>query len=790
MARASWLSIHEPARAPHRLHRVLGIVNGGPLPFYRAALVSLTVTSALVTVIALRIRPHGLSAAPQREMSHAALAVLCLSVALGFASLLLRGRVRPAWLDRAVAPQERAAIWLALAAWLPFLAIVAYYRAKATFPPSVHWINFGYDDKRWITAAYLLCALALMLFLVAAAHVLNVGRDHPQSWRAWFAGLLPRSNAGTVVAPPAGHAVGDGETALAGRRPQAVRILQVAAGIATALGLAYYFLGPPWYLSRTKSYIGYQEDVFLVGFQAITKGHLPYIGVAGVQYGPGTQLASYWFMRHVASFSLVGFREAWALFQWIGASILFVAFFLAFGYARGLAASLLSALVYPTLHQVAFQPGGSFDGFWAWANPLRYVGTITLVVLLPAAIRRCPSWRGVVSGFALGVVWGVMSYMAQENLIAGGAGALLVGALLLLTGTFLWRAIRAGLAAVLAGFVVVWLPVLGFYAVHGDLSQFLNLYFLSPRAVAQGYSDTSWQGASHKPSPLTTMFYALPFVLAVLGLLTVVQFRPFRIAAEWSRDRILLAAMVLVTILLYQGALLRSDTSHLTGTLLAVPALVVVASTVLPRLLGGHRRRTLIAAGAAIAAASFALLPLQAFTLSSVRSVAEAPYLDRQALAADSRSAGGTSLAARRVGAGLASARHCCQGAAVPMRRFIDVMNQLHTIIGSRTTYVVDVRHGYPGLVYFVADLTPAPVLFDEYTTVLNKPQLRAYMADFSRSVLPLTQALVTTSLDEPEARIFIQRYPNARRMTLHFAGQPYYVLLRPGTPNPRLGTC
>jgi hypothetical protein len=41
-----------------------------------------------------------------------------------------------------------------------------------------------------------------------------------------------------------------------------------------------------------------------------------------------------------------------------------------------------------------------------------------------------------------------------------------------------------------------------------------------------------------------------------------------------------------------------------------------------------------------------------------------------------------------------------------------------------------------PGLVYFVADLTLAPVQYDKYTTVLKVPQLQAYMAYFRAYVL------------------------------------------------------
>jgi hypothetical protein len=47
--------------------------------------------------------------------------------------------------------------------------------------------------------------------------------------------------------------------------------------------------------------------------------------------------------------------------------------------------------------------------------------------------------------------------------------------------------------------------------------------------------------------------------------------------------------------------------------------------------------------------------------------------------------------------------------------------------------------------------------------------------------VLPQTQAVLTYDLNAPEARYFLQRYPGARRVTLRFAGQPYYILLRQG---------
>ena len=50
-------------------------------------------------------------------------------------------------------------------------------------------------------------------------------------------------------------------------------ILSLAwAGLATALGLAWYFLGPPWYIGQSTIPVGPQEDVWLVGLQAIARG--------------------------------------------------------------------------------------------------------------------------------------------------------------------------------------------------------------------------------------------------------------------------------------------------------------------------------------------------------------------------------------------------------------------------------------------------------------------------------------------------------------------------------------
>jgi hypothetical protein len=800
-----------PARA--LLAGALRFVDAGPRPMFQAALASLAGTGGASIAIAIALGRAGRLVTAQREVITFGIAGMAVAGILALSTVIVPASARRAVLNRLMAPDQRAAIWLALAIWFPFLVTVAYYRIQAALPASQVWIAFGYLDKRWLTAAYLLGALAPMLLLVAAARVLAAGRAHPGTWRSWLRDLAPRDLAGTAadaeppestVAPgPAPQAVTAPGPALeavtaAGPAPQAAAAAarrirgtgfsRVTVRLLTPLGLACYFYGPPWYLSRTFGSvpISDQEDLYLGGLQAISKGAVPYIGPAAIQYGPGSQLIPYLLMRHVYAFSVVGFRESWATLQWAGASVLFVVFFLALGYVRGLAAALMSALIYPALQLMEFVPGGAYNGFFGWANPLRYAGAISLILLLPAVIRRAPAVRGLAAAGALGLLWGALSYVGQENLAAGAVGALVICALLLLTGTSSGRSVLTALLALLAGFLVAWLPVVAFYASKGLLGRFVYLYFLITRVVAEGYSNTTYgyAGLSPKASAAVAsalwarMYYALPFALAVLALLAVVQLRPFRVAMEWSGDRIILVALLLTCILLYQGAMLRADADHLAGTQLVVPALAVTVATVLPRLLCTRRRLILMLAGTVLFAASFLLLPFQAVKFSSIGGHAAAPVLDRQRLAAQPVPATPRTLADQRLGPGLWAGPNCCGWQAEPMGEFITLMNLIHSIIGRRTTYVVSFLPGHSRVIYFVADLRPAPVPLDLHTMIFTASQRLAYLATFRKSVLPKTQALVTRHLGAAEAVYFHERYPHMKRISLEYDGAPLYVLL------------
>jgi hypothetical protein len=752
--------VTSPAWSTRRLTAVLDSVATGPRLFARAAAVSLAGSSLSVIAISLLVRPAGRLPRSQELMIAGALVGICCVIGAGLAAAWWPLERRPS-LDRLATRATRSAIWLSLAAWFPLLVVDAYLKARATEPPGVVWLGFGYLDKRWMSALYLLGTLGPMLLLVFSARLLEIARQRPTGWRAWFARSFTSTQ--TATATPVDITLRD--------------VARVSLKVLSAIAIAYYFFGPPWYVADYIGGVDYHEDVHLGGIQAILRGDLPYIGPAASQYGPGAQLASYLYMKHIGGMSLVGFRESFALFHWLGATIVLLALFLRLRYALALVTALAATLVYPALQLFGFSSGAPYSGFWGWGNVLRYAGAFFLLMLLAPVVRRCPARRGVAAAVGLGLVWGLASYLGQENLLSGALGALAISALLVLSGSVAARPVAVGLGSVAGGFLLIWLPVLAYYAVHGTLGRFVWLYFFIPRQVVSGYTNSSFLEGLH--SPWGRMYYTFPFVLALVSLLAVFRFRPLRIADRWSSSRILLVGTTVTTIVLYQGALLRADTAHLMSAMLSIPAFVAVVAVALPHAIGARRVTTLVGLGALVVGLALVLVPREQFQSAVLRGRLEAPYLARRAAARATTAPAPNSLAAERVGPGLASAPVCCTGASVSMPGLIRLMNTIHRFVGDRTAYVTDFKDAYPGLIYFLADLRPAPIPLDPWVMVVTEPQREAFLNEFRARTLKSVEALMTYDLDAPEAQDFIAAYPRYRKVALRYGTEPYYVLLR-----------
>jgi hypothetical protein len=303
-----------------------------------------------------------------------------------------------------------------------------------------------------------------------------------------------------------------------------------------------------------------------------------------------------------------------------------------------------------------------------------------------------------------------------------------------------------------------------------------------PSAVTGGYSNSPFrEGIASDWGP---MFYVLPFVLAALGVASLLETRPLGIAMDWSRERILLVSTVVACVATYSGSLLRSDSSHLINTTLAVPLLVVAAAVYLPRLLGIRTLAARVAAGAALAAGIALLIPLGQFKKAPDRLVS--PLTARLAMVGADDPPAPQGVAARRLGGALASAPVCCTSSLVetpvPSSGLSEFLDDVRRAVGGRATYVTFGRgQGLPGLVYFGADLRQ-PSLSTEPGTLLVDTDLEAgFLEDFG-SAAPEVGALVTNDVvPNPERDIFLSANPDPREVTLALGGQPVHVLLARG---------
>ena len=245
---------------------------------------------------------------------------------------------------------------------------------------------------------------------------------------------------------------------------------------------------PPWNIARTSGQVG-DHDVHLSQLQAIHTGTLPYIGPASIQYRAGLQLLQYAYMTRTGKFSLLGYRETYPLFQLVAFACFTAAAVGSTGFVYGTLIAFLALYLSP--FNMLHWGGDVFNGFLGWANPLRYVGTFVVVSLLPPVLRR--AGRTVtVPALLLGVVWGLFTWLSQENLMSTVlAGGLFVVVAWALRACSFAQARRTVLGLGL-GWLVVVVPILAFYATRGELGRFVAGYFLVPRFVAAGMSNTPW----------------------------------------------------------------------------------------------------------------------------------------------------------------------------------------------------------------------------------------------------------------------------------------------------------
>ena len=117
------------------------------------------------------------------------------------------------------------------------------------------------------------------------------------------------------------------------------------------------------------------------------------------------------------------------------------------------------------------------------------------------------------------------------------------------------------------------------------------------------------------------------------------------------------------------------------------------------------------------------------------------------------------SVAAERLGSGILHrpGQWCCSYLRYPVsvREFAAIVNRLHQVVGDRRTYVANfIDDLYPGGAYFLADLKPAPILFEPITMAINQSRLDEFLAYFEDHISEV-QAIVAVYPDLREVEMF-----------------------------------
>ena len=646
-------------------------------------------------------------------------------------------------LSATMSPAGFAAIVLAVEAGLLLLLVPVWMLIRHSPTDDIPGWTYPYVNKRWLIALY---GVGVVTFLFL-----------PVAFR-WF---FPADDEGLTpeVVEPARH------------------WLAKVAGLVVVIALAWLVAGPPWNVARHHRGIDFHEQVHLGPLQAISKGYLPFVGPASTQYGPGSQVLTYLFMTKVSGFTVVGFREAnLAIHLTTTIAVGLLAWWLIDAASAMLI--LVIAVAYSPISFFGPLPDATFRGSYGWGNGFRYLGALLVVPALGLVASRArgvlPSWQVVL----LGALWGAFAWVSQENLTSTLTSGGLVLLVLGFTRTTPWPALAGVAAGLVAGFACIWLPILGYYASHGEAGSFVANYFRVARAVAMGFSNTRWSEPTTGPDYL--IFRFTPVVFIGVGVMTLWHLPTLRLRGPLTAAQVKLFAFVAVLAACYLTALYRSDSPHLMNTLIALPFVLTLAFRDLPawsaRSWAGRLGLRVAVASAALYVYPLApvLTDLYATVIkpSLVRFHAEAPPLPADT---DERTP------FRRATA-LLSDEPVVAAGSVPMRQFLEEMTAIKTLVGDRRTYLAGMGSVYTGLVYFIGDLTPAPYLLERETMTINRLLEKQVLADLHQRIRDV-ECVMVRELESEEAKMFLEAYPGATIERRMLAGAPVFVLLAPHSP-------
>jgi len=675
----------------------------------------------------------------------------------------------------------------------PYFKSVVYGSILATFAGGVllgagrtvapvRWrTNFsqpGLTAFAWSIAAGITLLLVPVFLVVWRVKADDIGGwTYPFLNKRWLGALYAISLSSLVLLPPVLrrlHVTALEEPQAAIIQPRATAAWKRASGAAAMLAVAWLLAGPPWHVAAHHRGIDFHEQVHLGPLQAIDKGYVPFVGPASTQYGPGTQFLTYSYMKWTNQFDIVGFREANLVQHFATTVVVCLLAWWTIGFPGALAVLILG-LSFSPLQFFSPAGDGTFQGAYGWGSGLRYLGALVVVPLTVRRMLVAPAsgmdWRLL----AIGAAAGVFAWLAQENLSATVAALAFVLVLMLATRTITWWATVSTTAQVAAGSAIVAIPIVVYYLLQGEFARFVRNYFLVPRAVATGFSNSWWLEGPSNPGYRAFCFTTA--VIIVIGVATVWNVREMRLRHPLTESQARLLAYLGVLAASYHTALYRSDATHLVNTMIALPFVLVLVFRDLPK----WTVRTFMAKSAlraAIVAAAIWLYPIYGVSSTLNASVIKPSVLRFQQSTPARIASSDPRPAFVRATAHLQDEPTVVVGAG-SMRQFLEDVSTLKATVADRRTYVLNLANIYTGVIYFMGDLTPAPYLFDRETMMINVA-LAAESLAYMRERVNEFDCVISRTLDEPEVKLFLGAHPDARTEMLSLTNAPIYVILKP----------
>jgi hypothetical protein len=648
---------------------------------------------------------------------------------------------------------------------------------KNGYSSLIYTNSFGFLDKRWLFSLYWVFVLSVLLLPALILRLMD-GRI-----------FSSEVSGGATGAPVSEYPPG-----FCGRP----RWTRIALKTALAVAISFAAFGPPWNIDHLGLGLEGHEVVHLGALQAIHEGYLPGIGPASIQYGPGSLFLSNKYMTLTGSYNIAGFRETFAIFNFVGFSIFSLILFLSMNTWIALIVVVFS-LILPTspFHFYQWADGGILSGFFGWANSLRYMGVILLIFLLPYCYRSVGRVACLMRSCILGFVWGTTTSLAQENLGVGIMALVVFLILIYATRSCSAKHVLYLILGLGTGLLLFWLPVMGYYLKQGHLQQFLEFYFLIPRHVSNGYSNAPYYIAWNMIPGIGVFlrewsavpgltYHLVPFVGVGVGLVALYDWRKIRLQTPLTPERMLVLQVVCITLTCFTGSLFRSEPIHLINTLCMWPCLIVLSIVFVPRFLAVRPVSVWFFRTCVILFFLFVNFPTlnlaydigEGFFQKRIKNRLAAFRIDSSAREANQSDRVTGSLPLQRMGRGIRESDSVFRSFSIPVETFENDMLAIKALIGKRKTYVEYYPLGWnSSLPYFFADLEIAPFLADPYTMIIHQGLQEKFDQHFE-SILPLVGAIITKDTNSRLAQKFLSYHKNAVVLQRRTLGESYTVLL------------